>query len=129
MSSEGIIGSGEHEAERRIYEVTLTDEQFNRFEERAGDGVADLRYVTPNDVLQHCPEGMLAHFLWSDKEGEVIIPGKDVAWWLDRLDEISVSEGEQPWRKPYAEAYSSHPRKGYAIPVEQVNLAEPASLE
>ena len=110
--------AGEQAAQRRIYEVILTDEQLSRFEENAVDGAITLRAIYPDDVLQHCPEGMLAHFIWSEREGEVIIPGKDVAWWLNTLDDMDHEHGQQPRRKPYAEAYSSHPKKGYAIPID-----------
>lgn len=116
------------ESSQRIHEVILTDDQIKRFEQRETDGVITLLYTTPEDVLQYCPDGMLAHFVWSDDE-KVIIHGKAVAWWLNRCDEIDVIEhGRQPWRYSYAQAYSSHERKGFAIPLDQVELAYPRVL-
>ncbi|MCA9309064.1 hypothetical protein KC973_01690 [Candidatus Saccharibacteria bacterium] len=109
----------------RIYEVILTDEQYRRLQSRDLDGAIEIARLGEDDGLAPCTIGVLARCFDSEDSEVVIVPGSEITWWLERLEEAEAAEGVLTRsRQPYADAYSSYPRKAFSIPVDRGHIAK-----
>lgn len=108
----------------RIHEVRLTDEQYERLQRRDFEGAIQINRLRPDDGLDKCVLGVLADFFDTDDSEIVIVPGSEIVWWLERLDEEEAAEGVlvRP-RQPYIDAYGSNPRKAFSVPVDRGDIA------
>ncbi len=101
------------QAEERIYEVTLSNNQKGQLESRTVSAI-QLERVEKSDVLHACVEGLLLKCIEAEDDSKVLVLGSEIATWLRVMDHIGQEElGIEPSRELYAQVYL--PRV-YSIP-------------